>query len=266
MFTFDAVAAGVLFAAFFVEFGLILRHNPEQRLIQDMKANFLIGVCLVGVGLVIKGVEFGLFSLFYRVALFRPEPSWQLWVVGVLSCDFVHYFYHWVGHKTRLFWAAHVTHHSSEHFNLSTGWRTNFFHLFYRFLFWAPLCLLGIPPEMILFIESLTAIQNFLVHTEKVGKLGVLDWMFNTPSNHRVHHASNPEYLDKNLGGIFMLYDHALGTYAKETTPPIYGITHNIHSHNPSEIITHEYVRLLQEFPKIKGVMPKIRYLLSPPQ
>ena len=117
-----------------------------------------------------------------------------------------------------------------------------------------------------MFIDSITAIQNFLVHTGKVGKLGVLDRLFNTPSNHRVHHGSNKEYIDKNLGGIFMIYDHLFGTYTKETSRPVYGITHNIHTHDPAKIILHEYQRLIKEFPKVKGWKRKLRYLLSPPQ
>jgi len=119
---------------------------------------------------------------------------------------------------------------------------------------------------MVLFIESITAIQNFVVHTEKIGKLNVLDWIFNTPSNHRVHHATNPEYIDKNLGGTLMIYDHLFGTYAKETAPPVYGITHNIDTHNPLRILLHEYIRITKEFPRIKGLSHKLRYLLSPPQ
>lgn len=118
---------------------------------------------------------------------------------------------------------------------------------------------------MVLFIESVTAMQNFLVHTERVGKLGVLDWCFNTPSNHRVHHGTNPEYIDKNLGGITMLYDHLFGTYAKEVAPPVYGITHNIHTHHPATIIFHEFVSLSKEVPKRKGVKQKLQYLFSPP-
>ena len=148
---------------------------------------------------------------------------------------------------------------------MSTALRNNFIHVFYRFLFWSPLCLLGIPPEMVLFIESLTAIQNFIVHTERIKKLGVIDVFFNTPSNHRVHHGSNPEYLDKNLGGILMIYDHLFGTYAKETVPPVYGISHNIHTHDPARIIFHEYVKLGQEYPKIRGLVRKLKYLFSPP-
>ena len=266
MFKFDAIATLLLFVAFFIEFILILRHKPDKELIKDMKANFLIGVCLILVGLFIKGIQFSLYALLYSSSIFKPELTWRLWIVAFISCDFIHYGYHWLGHKTRIFWAAHVTHHSSEHFNLSTGWRTNFFHLFYRFLFWSPLCFLGVPAEMVLFIESLTAIQNFLVHTEKIGKLGVLDWIFNTPSNHRVHHGTNPEYIDKNLGGIMMIYDHLFGTYAKETFPPVYGITHNIDTYNPYKIVLHEYIRLTKEFPKIKGLSHKLRYLLSPPK
>ena len=118
---------------------------------------------------------------------------------------------------------------------------------------------------MILLLESLTAIWNFLIHTEKIKKLGFLDQVFNTPSNHRVHHASNPEYIDKNLGGILIIYDRLFGTYAKEDTPPVYGITHNIYTHNPGEVLLHEYKNLFREIAKIKGLKNKIVFLFSKP-
>jgi hypothetical protein len=123
----------------------------------------------------------------------------------------------------------------------------------------------GITPEMILFLESLTAIWNFLIHTEKIKKLGVLDLVFNTPSNHRVHHASNPEYIDKNLGGILIIYDRLFGTYVKETVRPVYGITHNIYTHNPREVLLHEYKNIFNEASKIKGLKNKISLLFSKP-
>lgn len=266
MFTFDVVGTSILFTAFFIEFILIMLQKPEKKLVNDIMANFLLGLFIVLAGLVEKGLAFSIFYAVYRFAIFTPHLSWWLWIVCFLCCDFIHYAYHWLGHKTRLFWAAHVTHHSSEHFNLSTALRTNFIHVLYRFLFWSPLCFFGFPPEMILLIESITASQNFIVHTEKIGKLGILDWLFNTPSNHRVHHGSNPEYIDKNLGGILMIYDHLLGTYAKETMKPVYGITHNIHTSNPFTILLHEYITIGREFPKIKGFKAKIRYLFSRPQ
>jgi sterol desaturase/sphingolipid hydroxylase (fatty acid hydroxylase superfamily) len=266
MLTFDVIGTSILFAAFFIEFILIMLHQPEKKLVNDIMANFLLGLFIVLAGLVEKGLAFSVFSLAYRFAIFTPGLSWWLWIACFLCCDFIHYAYHRLGHKTRLFWAAHVTHHSSTHFNLSTGLRTNFIHVLYRFLFWAPLCFFGFPPEMILLIESITASQNFLVHTEKIGKLGILDWIFNTPSNHRVHHGSNPEYIDKNLGGVLMIYDHLFGTYAKETTTPVYGITHNIDTHNPFKILLHEYARIKKDLPRIKGVKAKLGYLFSRPQ
>jgi sterol desaturase/sphingolipid hydroxylase (fatty acid hydroxylase superfamily) len=262
----NIIGTTLLLAAFFLEFFLILLHRPDRKMVKDTAANFLIGIGTIIVGAIEKGSAFGLYSFAYTLTIFKVQPCWWLWVIGFLSCDFMHYAYHWLGHKTRLFWAAHITHHSSQYFNLSTGLRTNGIHLFYRFVFWSPLCILGIPPEMILFIESITASQNFLVHTEKIRKLPVLDWIFNTPSNHRVHHGSNPEYIDKNLGGILMIYDHMFGTYAKETTPPVYGITHNIDTHNPLKIMFHEHLGMAEKFSKIKGAGAKLYYLFSKPQ
>ncbi len=262
---FDVIALVVLLILFITESIIILVEKRNKNLFKDIGANITIGLWLVLVGLVIKGIQFSLYTALYSFAPFKPDPHWWLWVVAFFSCDFIHYVYHSLGHKTRIFWAAHVTHHSSEHFNLSIAWRTNFIHLFYRFLFWAPLCLLGIPPIMILLLESITAIHNFLIHTEKIGKLGVLDRFFNTPSNHRVHHGTNPEYIDKNLGGLLMIFDHLFGTYARETFPADYGITHNINTHNPVTIILHEYKSMAKELPKIKGVSKKLRYIFSPP-
>ena len=266
MFNFDITGTIILFIAATVEIILTLIHNSDKKLKKDMMANFFIGLCLVLAGLLEKGIAFGFFSLVYGFTIFTPDLSWWLWIAGFLGCEFSFYLSHWLGHKTRIFWAAHVTHHSSQYLNLSVGARVNFIFLFYRFLFWAPLCLVGISPEMILLIESITAIPTFLIHTEKVGKLGVLDWIFNTPSNHRVHHASNPEYIDKNFGGVLMIYDHLFGTYAKETAAPVYGLTHNIDTYNPGKLLLHEYIWMTREFSKIKSFPAKFRYLFSRPQ
>lgn len=266
MFNFDTIATISVFLAFLAEFAYIFLHSSDKDLLKDLKANIIIGALLLLTGALVRGIELGFFSLLYRVSVFKPRPSILLWIAAFVCCDLIYYLYHWLGHRTRLFWAAHVTHHSSVHFNLSTAIRINSFHVLYRFIFWSPLCFLGFSPLMVMFIESLTNLLNFVVHTEKVGKLGVLDKVFNTPSNHRVHHASNPEYIDRNLGGIFMIFDHLFGTYAKETVPPVYGITHNIDSYNPYEIITHEYRRLATELPKLKKLSHRVRYLFSRPR
>ncbi len=251
-----------LFAAeFFI--AVILRVRATQ--VKDMLVNLGIGLATLANGVFMKGVSFAVFSFAYSFAIFRPAPGLLLWIYGFLACELVIYFYHRLGHKTRLFWAAHVTHHSSLHFNISVGFRVSFIHVFYRFLFWSPLCLIGVPPLMILFFDSVTTIHNILIHTERIGKLGVLDEIFNTPSNHRVHHASNPQYLDKNMGGILIIYDRIFGTYARETEKPVYGITHNIHTHNPATILLHEYNNMFRQFMRITGWKKKLKYLFSPP-
>lgn len=264
MLTIDTIGATVLSLLTLFEL-LISLLNKEEARFKDMSANICLGLLVLLTGFFMKGIALALYSIIYSVAFIKPENSALLWIIAFFLCDLVLYIYHFLSHRTRLLWAAHVAHHSSLHYNISVGFRINFIHLFYRFLFWAPLCFIGITPEMILFIESLTAIWNFLIHTEKIKKLGFLDLIFNTPSNHRVHHASNPEYIDKNLGGILIIYDRLFGTYAKETIPPVYGITYNIHTHNPGKVLLHEYKNVFTDVSKIKGLRNKIRLLFSNP-
>lgn len=263
--SFEGYATILVLSVFAIELILVVVEKIRQDLLTDMLVNLGIGLTTLAVGVFMKGVSFGFFSVVYSFAFFKPELSSTLWLIAFLSCDFVIYWYHFLGHKTRLFWAAHVTHHSSLYYNISVGFRVSFIHVFYRFLFWSPLCLLGIPPFMILFFDSLTTIHNILIHTERVKKLGILDRIFNTPSNHRVHHATNPQYMDKNLGGILIIFDHLFGTYAREKEQPAYGITKNIDSHNPATILLHEYKHIFRQLSQIRGWKEKLKYLFSPP-
>ena len=264
MLNINTIATPLLVALTLVEL-LMAFLNRETTRLKDMLANICLGLLVILTGFFMKALALTVYSMVYSLAFIKPAGSVLLWIIAFFLCDLVLYGYHSLGHKTRLLWAAHVAHHSSLHYNVSVGFRINFIHLFYRFLFWAPLCLIGITPGMILLIESVTAIWNFLIHTEKIKKLGFLDGIFNTPSNHRVHHASNPEYIDKNLGGILIIFDRLFRTYAKETIPPVYGITHNIHTHNPREVLIHEYRNVFNQVAKIKGIKNKIRYLFSKP-
>jgi len=264
MLTIDTIATPLLVILTLIELSITFFEREEKRL-KDMLANICLGSLVLLTGFFMKALALTVYSVVYSVALIKPASSFLFWIIAFFVCDLVLYIYHLLGHKTRILWAAHVVHHSSLHYNLSVGFRINFIHLFYRFIFWAPLCLVGITPQMILFLESLTAIWNFLIHTEKIKKLVFLDLILNTPSNHRVHHASNPEYIDKNLGGILIIYDRLFGTYAKETIRPVYGITHNIYTHNPKEVLLHEYKNLFNKVSKIKGLKNKISFLFSKP-
>jgi sterol desaturase/sphingolipid hydroxylase (fatty acid hydroxylase superfamily) len=263
--TFDNVGAFLLILLFLVELYFSWIKNHDQSQIKDMLANFSVGMCILSVGLFMKGVAFALYSVVYEFSIFKFEINIWVWIAGFFSCDFIMYLFHLLGHRSRIFWAAHVTHHSSLYYNISIGFRVNFIHTFYRFLFWAPLCLFGIPPWMILLNESISTLWNVLVHTERFKKLGFLEKIFNTPSNHRVHHASNQKYLDKNFGGILIIFDHIFGTYEPEEEKPIYGITHNIYTHNPVKILLHEYVEIFNQLPKIASRKAKLNYLFGPP-
>jgi sterol desaturase/sphingolipid hydroxylase (fatty acid hydroxylase superfamily) len=265
MTTFEGFGTILVITIFTLEFIVAIILKLRSGLVKDMLVNLGIGLTTLATGLFMKGVSFAVFSIVYSFAFFKPASSPALWLIAFLCCDFVIYWYHFLGHKTKLFWAAHVTHHSSLHYNISVGFRVSFIHVFYRFLFWSPLCLFGIPPFMILFFDSLTTIHNILIHTERVRNLGILDRIFNTPSNHRVHHATNPQYMDKNMGGILIIFDHLFGTYAREKEQPVYGITKNIGSHNPATILLHEYKHIFRQLSQIEGWKEKLKYLFSPP-
>lgn len=265
MITIEQVGIPLLLFVFLTECCIALLTNFRSAIVRDMFVNFILGIGNGTAGMLMKSVSFSFYALVYQYSLLKPSVTPGLWVVAFFACDFIIYLYHLLGHKSRLFWAAHVAHHSSLHYNLSLGLRVNFIHMSYRFLFWSPLCLLGITPMMILFFDSLTAIINFLIHTEKIGKLGWLDRIFNTPSNHRVHHASNKAYLDKNMGGILMLYDHLFGTYAAEEKKTVYGITNNITSNNPAHVLLHAYASLWKGVKAEKGLFKKLAYLFGKP-
>jgi sterol desaturase/sphingolipid hydroxylase (fatty acid hydroxylase superfamily) len=266
MVTIEQVGIPLLLFVFIVEFTIAAISNYRSDKVSDMLTNLFLGLANGSAGMFMKSVSFSLYAWVYQLGFLKYQPSMLLWIIAFFACDFIIYLYHLLGHKCRLFWAAHVAHHSSLHYNLSLGLRVNFIHMSYRFLFWSPLCLFGIPPFMILFFDSLTAILNFMIHTERVGKLGFLDLIFNTPSNHRVHHASNKEYLDKNMGGVLMIYDHLFGTYAEEKQKPVYGITHNLTKNHPKEVLLHAYTSLWQDMKTHQGLMNKLKFLFSPPQ
>ena len=265
MLTIKNIGIPLVLIIFIIELIIAIVKRAQAGLVKDMAANLLIGLTTLAVGLFMKGISFLVFSWVYTIAFLKPQVTPLLWVIGFFSCDLVIYFYHLLSHKTKFFWAAHITHHSSLHYNISVGFRVSCIHVFYRFLFWSPLCLLGIPPIMIIFFDSLTTLHNILIHTERIKKLGILDFIFNTPSNHRVHHASNPQYLDKNMGGILIIYDRIFGTYAPERETPVYGTTHNISTHNPVTILLHEYVSMFKQLSYIRGWKQKLKFIFSAP-
>jgi alkylglycerol monooxygenase len=180
-----------------------------------------------------SGVVFSSVVSFLGVEPLATENLW-IWVVAFIAYDFCYYWKHRMGHEWRILWAAHVAHHQSEKYNLSTALRQTGTD-YIGFVFYLPLYIAGVPLEVVITVGSLNLIYQFWVHTEHVGKLGPLEWLLITPSNHRVHHARNPDYLDKNYGGVFIIWDRLFGTYQEELSdqPCVYGISRGLNSWNP---------------------------------
>ena len=171
-----------------------------------------------------------------HLALFAlPADAWWVWVSGLLLYDFLYYWLHRAGHEVNILWAAHVVHHQSEDYNLSTALRQTGSGVLLGWLFYLPMALLGYPLEVFAVVALIDLLYQFWVHTELVGRLGWFDRVFCSPSNHRAHHAVNDRYLDRNYGGILILWDRLFGTFVEENDadPPVYGTRAPLRSWNP---------------------------------
>lgn len=208
--------------------------------LKDSAASLTMGLGSLGIGVVAAFLRVPFFAWLYEHRFLDLGAAWWSWILLLFAEDYCYYWFHRLHHEVRLLWAAHVVHHSSQHYNLSTALRQPWVTPFTGPIFWAPLPLLGFSPAMVLIAQSWSLLYQFWLHTEAVGKLGPLEWVLNTPSHHRVHHGTNPEYLDKNHGGIFIIWDRLFGTFAEERDRVVYGITKNLESFSPITIAVHE--------------------------
>ena len=192
--------------------------------------------------------------------------STLVWITTFIFYDLAYYWKHRLGHEVALFWGSHVSHHQSEDYNLGTALRQTSID-FHGFLFLIPFFIAGVPGEVLVATVSLNLIYQFWVHTQHVPKLGPIEWIMVTPSNHRVHHARNDQYGDKNYGGVFIIWDRIFGTFQDELAeePAVYGLRKPLNSWNPLWANTHVYWRLLVDFVKIKGIKNKVQLLFTRP-
>jgi len=201
----------------------------------------------------------------YQLSQLGDEQLW-VWVSCFLLYDLAYYWKHRFGHEVALFWGSHVAHHQSEDYNLGTALRQTSID-FYGFLFYLPFFILGFPAEILFTVVSLNLIYQFWVHTEHVPKLGILEWVFVTPSNHRVHHARNKIYVDRNYGGVFIIWDRLFGSFQEELEQEavVFGLRKPLNSWNPVWANVHVYWRLIQDCIKAPGIGNKIKIWLKPP-
>jgi sterol desaturase/sphingolipid hydroxylase (fatty acid hydroxylase superfamily) len=225
-------------------YGLLKGRNTFR--LNDSASSLFLGVLSQArrfVTLGIGGFVYHLITEYFSLPL-MDASHWFTWVLATVLYDFCYYWLHRMGHERTILWAAHVAHHQSEDYNLTTALRQTSTGFLLGWIFYLPMFLIGIPAEVVVTAGSINLIYQFWVHTEHIPKLGWYEWVFVTPSNHRVHHAQNEIYLDRNYGGLFILWDRLFGTFQeeREEEPVIFGIRGPLHSWNPVRALTHIYV------------------------
>lgn len=256
-------AAPFFFFFIALEWILILREQRKYP-IKNTLASIGVGMGTLVVDFIMK--SFLVAGVFYLCSLspFSFGRQWYMWVLCVVVLDFCTYIGHRLGHGLRFFWASHVPHHSPQVYNLSVGIRLSWLQHVKVFVF-APVPLLGFDPMMILICYQATVIYQFWIHTELIGRLGWIEWIFVTPMHHRLHHAMNPEYIDKNFGSVLIIWDRLFGTFVTETEKPVYGITRQLDSHNPFTITFHEFADLARDLKKAKSWKQRWNHLFKHP-
>lgn len=234
---------------------------------KDTAASLTMGIGNVLINLVAKGVIFLVFTFLYQFRLFDLGAAWWVWILLFFAEDFSYYWFHRVSHQSRYFWASHVVHHSSQKYNLGTALRQTWTgNLSGSFLFWLWLPLLGFQPIMVMTMQALSLIYQFWIHTEAIGKLPrPIEWVFNTPSHHRVHHGSDLKYLDRNHAGVLIIWDRLFGTFEPEEEHPTYGLTRNLNSYNPFRIAFHEWADIWSDLRQPVPWRARLMYLFGPP-
>tara|TARA_R110000823_G_scaffold198080_8_gene329251 strand:+ start:1580 stop:2800 length:1221 start_codon:yes stop_codon:yes gene_type:complete len=228
----------------------IARQRNTYRL-NDSVGSLSLGVLSQArrfVTLGVGGYVYYLITEYFSLPL-MDSGHWFTWVLAMILYDFCYYWLHRLGHERSILWAAHVAHHQSEDYNLTTALRQTSTGFLLGWMFYIPMYLLGIPAEVVITVGSINLIYQFWVHTEHIGKLGWYEWIFVTPSNHRVHHAQNDRYLDRNYGGLFIVWDRLFGTYQEELDdePVVFGIRGPLKSFNPVKALTHIYVDMARD-------------------
>ena len=208
----------------------------------------------------------GYAALFTYVAPWQLSPSkWYTWVIAIVGVDVLYYAYHRIAHRVRLIWATHQAHHSSVYYNFATALRQKWNNSG-EIIMWIPLPLLGVPPWMVFTGFSISLIYQFWIHTERIGTLPrPIEFIFNTPSHHRVHHGMDAEYLDKNYGGILIIWDRLFGTFKAETFRPHYGLTKPVNTFNLWTLQTREYVAIAHDVRSANRWRDRLGYVFGPP-
>ena len=262
------LAFAVPFFLFFIwlEYYVAKKQGKSYFKFNSSIANINVGIAERLIDLFAAGGFYFFYDYLHtNFAIFDIEPSILLWIALLLTTDFLWYWYHRYGHEVNLFWGFHVVHHQSEEFNYTAATRITIFQAVVRTSFWSVLPIIGFPVEMITTILLVHGIYPFFTHTRLIGKLGILEYIIVTPSHHRVHHASNEQYLDKNFGDMFIIWDKLFGTFVEEKEEPTYGLTRQLGSYSFLWQHFHFLVEIAYAVKAEKGFRNKLKVIFGRP-
>ena len=261
-----ALSVPIFFILIGIELAYIFYKKLNYYRLNDSIANLSQGIGSQLVGLFMKSVLFlGYMYIFEHWRLFDIKNTIWTWVILFIGVDFFYYWFHRMSHQINALWAAHIVHHQSEEYNLTVALRQSWFQGWFSWVFYLPLALIGFDPIMFLTLSSFNTLYQFWIHTRTIKSMGFLEYILNTPSHHRVHHGSNPKYIDKNHAGTLIIWDKLFGTFQKEEEEVYYGITKPLASWNPVWANLHYWKDLIATAKQTNSISDKVRVFVKPP-
>ncbi len=250
----------------------LIRYAYQKKLDKDLVLDSIANVITFGAFFVIE-IVLGIFAItklyfwiYQHISLPHLELNWATIICCITLADFAYYWEHRMMHRIGIGWATHTVHHSSPHFNMSVAYRFGPMDAIMPIIFSLPIVMLGFDPILVLLSEIFVQVFQTLLHTEIIGKLTKpIEYIFNTPSHHRVHHGSNRQYWDKNYAGILIIWDRMFGTFESEVEKVRYGISEPLNSNNPIKVFFHGITRLFRKFKKVTGFKNKLLVFIKPP-
>ncbi|WP_226389156.1 sterol desaturase family protein [Penaeicola halotolerans] len=260
------IAIPIYFILMGIELVVHRLQKHESYRLNDAITNINCGVVSQVSGAFLKVLSIGIYTYFYEFWSITKIPN-NIWTISLLFLlyDFCYYWAHRMSHEVNLFWGGHSVHHQSEEYNLSVALRQSSTQVIWTFFFYLPLAFIGFDPVSLVIVSGINLLYQFWIHTESIKSLGWLEYILNTPSHHRVHHARNPKYIDKNHGGTFIIFDRLFGTFQKEEEKPTYGITKQLGSWNPLWANVSHYVQMGTEIKQIPHWKDRLRYVFAKP-
>lgn len=261
-----ALSVPVFFVLIALELGYSVWKQRHWYHLADALTNIACGIGQQLTGIFVKSLLFAGYIFLYQHARFFTLPEgWLSGIILFLGVDFCYYWFHRLSHEINAIWATHIVHHQSEDYNLTVALRQSWFQAFFSNIFYLPLALLGFHPTLTLTVIAINTLYQFWIHTELIRSMGWFEWVFNTPSHHRVHHGSNPQYIDRNHGGTLIIWDRLFGTFEKEHEPVVYGITHPLRSWNPIWANLHYWRDLFLQASRFTRWTDRLRLFLAAP-